>query len=60
MVTPKDGHPPEGSLLQTQNLALTTELTKLRPGDNRHEWSPILPHQPKDGGHPPIGSVQQT
>ena len=65
MVTrhPKDVHPPERLILQTWNLALVTELTKLRPGYNWHGWLPTIPrmftHQPKDG-HPPEESIEQT
>ena len=40
-----------------------TKITKWKPGNNFHEWSPTIPrmvtHQPKDG-HPPEGSVLQT
>ena len=64
MVTrqPKDGHPPEGIVLQTWNLALKLKkLTKQKMGNNFNECSPTIPrmvtHQPKDG-HPPEGSVQ--
>ena len=48
MVTcqPMDGHPQQGQILQTWNLAL-----RLRPGDNWHKWSPTIPrmfnHQSK-------------
>ena len=63
MVThqPKDGHPPEGSVLQTWNLALKlNQIHKRKPGNNFRGWSPTIPrmvtHLPKDG-HPPEGSV---
>ena len=59
---PNDGHPPEGNVLNTGNLALRLK-TKLTPGDNCNGCSIKIPrrvtHQPKDG-HPPEGSVPLT
>ena len=63
MVThqPKDGHPPERSVLMTGNLALRLK-TKLTPGDNCNGWSTKIPssvtHQPKDGYPPKEGVLQ--
>ena len=49
---PKDGHPSEGSVLETWNLAPRLKLKKITPGDNCHGWSPTMPrmvtHQPED------------
>ena len=65
MVThqPKDGHPQEGSVLETWNLALNSQ--NYHQGDTSHGWPGHLPSlgwshtQPKDG-HPTEGSVLQT
>ena len=65
MVTkqPKDGHPTEGSVLQTRNLALKFCSQNEELDQNFHGWSPtisrMVTNQPKDG-HPPEGSVVQT
>ena len=59
---PKDGHPPEGSVLQTWNFALTLPA-KLIPGDICYGLSPTILLRvtlcPKDG-HPPEGGVLQS
>ena len=58
--SPKDGQPPERSVLKTGNLALKAKVT---PGDNCKGCSIKIPrrvtHQPKYG-HPPEGSVPLT
>ena len=65
MVTnqPKDGHPTEGSVLQTRDLALKFCSQNEELDENFHGWSPTISRmvtpQPKDG-HPPEESVVQT
>ena len=65
-----DGHPPERSVLQTCNLALTLYLQNYHQVTTAMDdhlpslgGSPLNPkmvtHQPKDG-QPPEGSVLQT
>ena len=72
MVThqPKDGHPPEGSMLQTRNLALKLisqnydQVTIAMDGHLLFQgWLPtilrMVAHHPKDG-HPREGSELLT
>ena len=65
MVTnqPKDGHPTEGSVLQTRNLALKFCSQNEELDENFHGWSPTISRmvtpQPKDV-HPPKENVVQT
>ena len=60
MVTnqPKDGHTTKEVQYRLGIWHLHI-LTKLTPGDNCHEWSPIIhrmvTHQPKDGHPPTLG-----
>ena len=60
---PKDGHPPEGSVVQTWNLALkfnSQNKSQVSTSMDGHLLSLGWSHtQPKDG-HPPEGSVLQT
>ena len=65
-----DGDPPTQGWYPTRRkytpdseFGTETLLTKLRPSDNYHGWSPtilwLVTHQPKDG-HQTEGSILQT